>query len=168
MYGGGRVREWQRRTNRGWEQQMKVSLSRRYRFAASHRLHSRRFDAQTNRRLYGKCDSPYGHGHNYTVEVTFTGPIDPSTGMIANLGELDPFVEREVIEAFDHKYLNEEIAAFRDRVPTTENVAREIFYRLRAFPKARLERVRIEETSKNSFEYRGEGAGDGADPAAQG
>lgn len=132
---------------------MKVSLSRRYRFAASHRLHSKNFDAQTNRLLYGKCNSPYGHGHNYTVEVTFTGPVDPSTGMIANIGELDPFVEREVIEAFDHKYLNEEVAEFRDRVPTTENVAREIFRRLRAFPDATLESVRIDETSKNSFEY---------------
>ncbi|HXW54674.1 MAG TPA: 6-carboxytetrahydropterin synthase [Candidatus Cybelea sp.] len=138
---------------------MKVSLSRRYRFAASHRLHSAEFDADTNRRMYGKCDSPYGHGHNYTLEVTFSGPIQLSTGMIVNLGELDPFVEREVIEVFDHRYLNEEIAEFHDRVPTTENLAREIFRRLRDFPGAKLEGVRIEETSKNSFEYRGEESG---------
>jgi 6-pyruvoyltetrahydropterin/6-carboxytetrahydropterin synthase len=139
---------------------MKVSLSRRYRFAASHRLHSFAFDADTNRRLYGKCNSPYGHGHNYTLEVTFTGAVEPATGMIANLGELDPFVQREVIEVFDHKYLNEELAQFRDRVPTTENVAREIFRRVRDFPGAKLERVRIEETSKNSFEYTGEESGE--------
>jgi 6-pyruvoyltetrahydropterin/6-carboxytetrahydropterin synthase len=138
---------------------MKTSLSRRYRFAASHRLHSEEFDADTNRRLYGKCNSPYGHGHNYTVEVTFSGPLEVSTGMIVNLGELDPFVEREVIEVFDHKYLNEEIAEFRQRVPTTENLACEIFRRLRDFPGARLERVRLEETSKNSVEYRGEKSG---------
>ena len=135
---------------------MNISLSRRYRFAASHRLNNPKFAAEENRRLYGKCNNPYGHGHNYVVEVTFAGPVEPSTGMIANLGELDPFVEREVIEAFDHKYLNEEIAEFRNRVPTTENVAREIFRRLRNFPAARLERVRIEETSKNSFEFRGD------------
>jgi 6-pyruvoyltetrahydropterin/6-carboxytetrahydropterin synthase len=136
-----------------------VSLTRRYRFAASHRLHNPKFGAEENRRLYGKCNSPYGHGHNYVVEVTFGGPVEPATGMIANLGELDPFVEREVIEIFDHKYLNEEIAEFRNSVPTTENVAREIFRRLQKFPAAQLESVRIEETSKNSFEFRGEEAG---------
>ena len=76
--------------------------------------------------------------------------------MIANLGELDPFVEREVVEAFDHKYLNEEVAAVRREVPTAENVCREIYRRLKTFPAARLERVRIEETSKNSFEFAGE------------
>jgi 6-pyruvoyltetrahydropterin/6-carboxytetrahydropterin synthase len=75
--------------------------------------------------------------------------------MIANLGELDPFVEREVVEAFDQKYLNEEVPEFRISVPTTENVAREIYRRLKAFPSARLERVKIQETSNNSFEYDG-------------
>jgi 6-pyruvoyltetrahydropterin/6-carboxytetrahydropterin synthase len=135
---------------------VKVSLGRRYRFAASHRLHNPKMSAEANRELYGKCNSPYGHGHNYVVEVAFTGAVDPQTGMIANLGELDPFVEREVLEAFDHKYLNEEIAEFRNVVPTTENLTREVFRRLKEFPGARLERVRIEETSKNSFEYGGE------------
>jgi 6-pyruvoyltetrahydropterin/6-carboxytetrahydropterin synthase len=135
---------------------VKVSLGRRYRFAASHRLHNAKWSADVNRELYGKCNSPYGHGHNYVVEVAFTGAVDPQTGMIANLGELDPFVDREVLEAFDHKYLNEEIAEFRNAVPTTENLAREVFRRLKKFPGARLERVRIEETSKNSFEYGGE------------
>jgi 6-pyruvoyltetrahydropterin/6-carboxytetrahydropterin synthase len=89
------------------------------------------------------------------VEVTVTGPVDSQTGMIANLGELDPFVEREVVEAFDQKYLNEEVPEFRKSVPTTENVAREIYRRLKTFPAARLERVRIQETSNNSFEYDG-------------
>ena len=134
---------------------MKVSLGRRYRFAASHRLHSPKLSAEANRELYGKCNSPYGHGHNYVVEVAFTGTVDGETGMIANLGDLDPFVEREVIEAFDHKYLNEEVAEFRNIVPTTENLAREVFRRLEDFRGAKLERVRIEETSKNSFEYCG-------------
>jgi len=132
---------------------MKISLTRRYNFAASHRLHSPNLSAEENRRMYGKCNNPYGHGHNYIVEVTVTGPVDRATGMITNLGELDPFVQREVIEPFDHKYLNEEIPEFQAVVPTTENVCREIYRRLKKYPSAQLERVRIEETLKNSFEY---------------
>lgn len=135
---------------------MRVSLGRRYTFAASHRLHNAKWSAEQNRQLYGKCNSPYGHGHNYVLEVALTGPVAPETGMIANLGDLDPFVQREVIDVFDHKYLNEQIAEFRNAVPTTENLAREIFRRLKGFPGAKLERVRIEETSNNSFEYSGE------------
>jgi 6-pyruvoyltetrahydropterin/6-carboxytetrahydropterin synthase len=138
---------------------MKIALTRRYRFAASHRLHSAALSEAENERIYGKCNSPYGHGHNYAVEVTVTGPVDEYTGMIANLGDLDPFVQREVIEAFDYKYLNEDVAEFQAIVPTTENVCREIYRRLAKFQVARLERVRIEETSKNSFEYSGEQAG---------
>jgi 6-pyruvoyltetrahydropterin/6-carboxytetrahydropterin synthase len=136
-------------------QRLKISLTRRYRFSASHRLHSRRFSEEENRNLYGKCSNPHGHGHNYVVEVTIGGPVDPATGMVANLGELDPFVEREVIGAFDQKYLNEEIPEFGDVVPTTENLCREIYRRLKPFPAAQLERVRIQETSNNSFEYAG-------------
>ena len=131
---------------------MKISLSRRYHFAASHRLHTAKLSEEENKRVYGKCSNPYGHGHNYVLEVTVTGPVDPETGMIANLAELDPFVQREVIEPFDQKFLNEEVAEFREQVATTENVCREIFRRLKSFPLARLERVRVEETSKNSFE----------------
>jgi 6-pyruvoyltetrahydropterin/6-carboxytetrahydropterin synthase len=131
---------------------MNLSLTRRYRFSASHRLNTPRLSDAENRRIYGKCNSPHGHGHNYALEVTLTGPVDSATGMIVNLAELDPFVEREVIEPFDHKHLNEEIAEFQSLVPTTENVCREIFRRLEKFSAARLERVRIEETSKNSFE----------------
>jgi 6-pyruvoyltetrahydropterin/6-carboxytetrahydropterin synthase len=134
---------------------LKLSLTRRYRFSASHRLHSPNFSEAENQRLYGKCSNPFGHGHNYVLEVTVTGPVDPETGMIANLGELDPFVEREVVEAFDYKYLNEDVPQFAASVPTTENVCREIYRRLKAFPAARLERVRIEETSRNSFEFAG-------------
>jgi 6-pyruvoyltetrahydropterin/6-carboxytetrahydropterin synthase len=134
---------------------MKISLTRRYRFAASHRLHSPALSEGENERIYGKCNSPYGHGHNYKVEVTINGPVDRDTGMIANLGELDPFVQREVIEAFDFKYLNEDVPEFQAVVPTTENVCREIYRRLAGFPAAHIERVKIEETSKNSFEYSG-------------
>ena len=138
---------------------MKVSLTRRYSFAASHRLHSARLSEEENRRIYGKCSNPYGHGHNYFVEVTVTGPVDPATGMLVNIVELDSFVAREILEVFDHKYLNEEIPEFRERVPTTENLCIEIYNRLRAFPGARLERVRVEETSLNSFEYSGDKEG---------
>ena len=138
---------------------MKIHLTRSYSFAASHRLHSPRLSEEENWRTYGKCNNPYGHGHNYVVEVTVSGPVEASTGMVADLGELDRYVEREVLETFDHKYLNEEVAAFRDRVPTTENICIEIYNRLQAFPGARLERVRLEETSLNSFEYAGETPG---------
>jgi 6-pyruvoyltetrahydropterin/6-carboxytetrahydropterin synthase len=135
---------------------VKLSLTRRYDFAASHRLHNPQLSEQENQRIYGKCNNPYGHGHNYALEVTVTGPVDPATGMITNLGDLDPFVESEVLAAFDQKNLNEEVAEFRTIVPTTENVCREIFRRLQKFPAAHLERVRIEETSKNGFEVAGE------------
>ena len=138
---------------------MKIHLTRRYAFAASHRLHSAQLDEEENRLVYGKCNNPYGHGHNYIVEVAVSGPTDPATGMIANLSDLDAFVDREVIEPYDHKYFNEEIAAFLDLVPTTENICIEIFNRLRHFPAARLERVRVEETGRNSFEYLGEPGG---------
>jgi 6-pyruvoyltetrahydropterin/6-carboxytetrahydropterin synthase len=132
---------------------MKIALTRRYNFAASHRLHSPKLSEEENRRVYGKCNNLYGHGHNYIVEVTMTGPVDKATGMITNLGDLDPFVQSEVIDTFDHKYLNEEIPEFQALVPTTENVCREIYRRLKKYPSAQLERVRIEETLKNSFEY---------------
>jgi 6-pyruvoyltetrahydropterin/6-carboxytetrahydropterin synthase len=135
--------------------ELKIELGRRYRFAASHRLRSEKLSEEENNRVYGKCNNPYGHGHNYVVEVRLSGPVDPATGMVANLADLDAFVEREVIEAFDHKSFNEDVAEFREQVPTTENVCIEIFQRLRRFPKAKLERVRVEETANNAFEYSG-------------
>lgn len=135
---------------------MKLTLTRRYLFSASHRLYSAAWSEAENQRIYDKCANPYGHGHNYVVEVTVRAllgaPLDESTGMIVNLADLDEFVQREVVEPFDHVYINEQIAEFSDVVPTTENLCREIFKRLERFPLARLERVRIEETSKNSFE----------------
>jgi 6-pyruvoyltetrahydropterin/6-carboxytetrahydropterin synthase len=138
---------------------MNIHLTRRYAFAASHRLHSEQLSEEENQRVYGKCNNPYGHGHNYVLEVAVSGPVDSATGMIANLSDLDAFVGREVLEPFDHKYLNEDVAEFRERVPTTENLCVEIFHRLRAFPAAKLERVLVEETGRNSFEYLGENNG---------
>lgn len=137
---------------------VRVELGRRYHFAASHRLHSPQLSEEENCRVFGKCNNPYGHGHNYTVEILLSGKIDAATGMIANLADLDSFVEREVLGPLDHRSLNEDVAAFREKVPTTENLCVEIFNRLRKFPEAKLERVRVEETSNNSFEYAGEHA----------
>ena len=135
---------------------LKLELGRRYRFSASHRLHTAHLTEEENSRVFGKCSNPYGHGHNYVVEVSLSGEVDPSTGMIANLADLDDFVARQVLDDFDHKSLNEDVLAFRDTVPTTENVCIEIFRRLKSFPKAKLERIRVEETGKNSFEYAGD------------
>ena len=135
---------------------VRIELGRRYRFSASHRLHTTHLSEEQNCRVFGKCNNPHGHGHNYVVEVGLSGAVDPATGMIANLADLDAFVGQQVLEDFDHKSLNEDVPAFRDRVPTTENLCIEIFQRLKSFPKAKLERVRVEETGKNSFEYAGD------------
>jgi 6-pyruvoyltetrahydropterin/6-carboxytetrahydropterin synthase len=135
--------------------ELKLELGRRYRFSASHRLHTTHLTEEENNRVFGKCSNPYGHGHNYVMEVSLSGAVDPATGMIANLADLDAFVQRHVLEDFDHKSLNEDVSAFREKVPTTENLCIEIFERLKSFPKAKLERVRVEETAKNSFEYDG-------------
>src|SRR6266404_5354680 len=135
---------------------LKIELGRRYRFSASHRLHTPQLSEKENSRIFGKCNNPYGHGHNYVVEVSVSGDIDPATGMIANLADLDAFVQHQVLDEFDHKSLNEDVPAFRDKVPTTENVCIEIFRRLKSFHGTKLERIRVEETGKNSFEYAGD------------
>jgi 6-pyruvoyltetrahydropterin/6-carboxytetrahydropterin synthase len=135
---------------------MKAHLTRRYMFSASHRLHSPEMSEQENQRVYGKCNNPYGHGHNYALEVTVAGAIDPATGMVCNLVDLDTFIDREVLERFGHRNLND-VDAFRALVPTTENLCIEIYRVLkRGFRGALLERVRLEETMMNAFEYAGE------------
>jgi len=135
---------------------LKTELGRRYHFSASHRLHSPHLTDEENGRVFGKCNNPYGHGHNYVVEVSMSGNIDPATGMVANLADLDAFVERQVLEEFDHKSLNEDVPAFLEKVPTTENLCIEIYRRLKSFPHAKLERIRVQETGNNSFEYAGD------------
>ncbi len=135
---------------------MKAHLTRRYRFSASHRLHSAEMSEEENRRVYGKCNNPYGHGHNYALEVTVGGQVDPRTGMVCNLVKLDDFVGREVLERFGHENLNT-LELFEHMVPTTENLCAEIYRVLaRGFRAAAVERVRLEETMMNSFEYCGE------------
>jgi 6-pyruvoyltetrahydropterin/6-carboxytetrahydropterin synthase len=131
-------------------------LNRRYRFSASHRLHSAELSEQENRETYGKCNNPHGHGHNYTLEVTMSGPVDRRTGMVCNLFDLDSFVEREVLDRYNLENLNAR-QEFAQIVPTTENLCLEIFEILqRGFPQAHLERVKLEETMMNSFEYTGQ------------
>lgn len=137
---------------------MKLSLTRRYSFPASHRLFRSDWSEEQNRRVFGKCANAHGHGHNYVLQVTVAGPVDPATGMIVNLADLDEFVRARVLDDFDHVNLNEQIPEFRDSIPTTENLCRVIFNRLSGLKHARVERVRIEETAKNSFEYLAESA----------
>ncbi|MBX6358752.1 6-carboxytetrahydropterin synthase [Pseudacidobacterium ailaaui] len=132
---------------------MRAYFSRRYRISASHRLHSEAFSREKNRELYGKCNNPHGHGHNYVIEVTVGGPVDPETGMVCNLVDLDECVRKEVLERFDHTNLNLD-PLFAERVPTTENLCIEIYRMLSsAFDHGEIVRVRIEETSNNFFEY---------------
>jgi 6-pyruvoyltetrahydropterin/6-carboxytetrahydropterin synthase len=135
---------------------MKAHLTRRYMFSASHRLHSDQMSAEENRVTYGKCNNPYGHGHNYTVEVTVSGPVDDHTGMVCNLVDLDGFVRAQILDRYDHQNLNL-LSEFKKEVPTTENLCIAIHEIVkRGFRKAHLEKIRIEETMMNSFEYSGE------------
>ena len=134
---------------------MKAYLTRRYKFSASHRLHSPEFSEAENRKIYGKCNNPHGHGHNYKLEVTVSGVPDPETGMVCNLADLDGFVDRVLTPQFALSNLNE-LEMFREVVPTTENLSRELFHLFRdQFRLANVEKVRIEETMMNSFEYAG-------------
>lgn len=135
---------------------MKAYLTRRYRFAASHRLHSPAMSDEENREAYGKCNNPYGHGHNYTLEVTVSGQVDQRTGMVCNLTDLDGFVRREILEHYDQSNLNC-LAEFASLVPTTETLCERIHEVLqRGFRYAHLEKVRLEETMMNSFDYFGD------------
>ena len=134
---------------------MKVHLTRRYLFSASHRLHCDGLSEAENQATYGKCNNPHGHGHNYALEVTVSGQVNPQSGMVCDLVDLDGAVQREVLDHFDHVNLNarQEFAA---TVPTTENLSEVIFNILKqSFTAAHLEKVRLEETMMNSFEYAG-------------
>ena len=131
---------------------MKAHLTRRYWFAASHRLHSSQLSEAENREVYGKCNNPYGHGHNYALEVTVSGAVARDTGFVCNLPELDQAVREGVIERFDHQNLNC-MPEFQEQVPTTENLCLEIFKILKqSLGSTHLDKVRLEETSQNSFE----------------
>lgn len=132
-----------------------ISLTRVYEFAASHRLHAEDLSQEENLDLFGKCNNPNGHGHNYVLEVTISGTPDARTGMIADLGALDDAVNREVIDRYDHKNLDRDIPELLGRNTTSEVVALAIFDRLKGAVPASLQRVRLHETARNSFTVEG-------------
>jgi 6-pyruvoyltetrahydropterin/6-carboxytetrahydropterin synthase len=133
-----------------------ISLSRRYEFAAAHVLCQPRLSDADNERIYGKCANPNGHGHNYGLEVTITGEVNPETGRITEPERLDEIVRRRVLERFDHSMLNDD-SLFQGVVPTAENIARVVHGRLEDTLArqlgVRLLRVRILETARNHFDY---------------
>jgi 6-pyruvoyltetrahydropterin/6-carboxytetrahydropterin synthase len=134
---------------------MTVHLHRRYHFAASHRLHAASLTDEQNRQTYGKCNNPFGHGHNYAMEITVSGPVDSATGMVMNLAELDDLVNKEIVGRFDHANLNLQ-PDFVKIVPTTENLTVRVYELLRQrFPNVKLQQVKVEETSNNTFHYAG-------------
>jgi 6-pyruvoyltetrahydropterin/6-carboxytetrahydropterin synthase len=135
---------------------VRAYFGRRYMLSASHRLHSEALSAEENRTAYGKCNNPHGHGHNYVVEVLVGGAVSRETGMVVNMAALDETVRSKVMDRFDHANLNLD-PEFAKQVPTTENLCRTVFRLLKdALPAGGLERVRVEETENNFFEYCGE------------
>lgn len=135
-----------------WKRDQPMTLTRTYEFAASHRLHVPSMSDEENLALFGKCNNPAGHGHNYILEVTVTGEVNPETGMMVDLSGLDSVVEGEVVNRYDHKNLNVDIPEFFGRATTTEVLTQEIFSRLVAKIPATLKRVRLWETARNAFE----------------
>jgi 6-pyruvoyltetrahydropterin/6-carboxytetrahydropterin synthase len=134
---------------------MKAYFTRAYTISASHRLHTDALSEDANKATFGKCNNPHGHGHNYRIEVTIAGPVDAETGMVINMATLDSVVHKEVVERFDHMNLNLD-PLFAEKVSTTENLSIAIFDLLSsALKPAILEKVRIEETENNFFEYSG-------------
>ena len=139
-----------------------MRVTRRYRFAASHRLHSAAFSEDENRELYGKCSNPYGHGHDYVLDVTAIGPVNASSGQVVHVPTLDRLVSEQVLKDFDHRYMNADLSEFQKLVPTSENIIRVIEDRLNArwwtamFPGEwpRLEGIRLRETKRNVFELK--------------
>jgi 6-pyruvoyltetrahydropterin/6-carboxytetrahydropterin synthase len=138
---------------------MTAAVTRTYRFSASHRLHSDAFPDEENVRVFGKCNNPFGHGHNYELKVTVRGPVDAITGTVVNIGRLDRYVAGHVISKLDGRNMNVDVPEFRDLIPTTENVTRVIARQLRSGWEAelgesgaRLARVHVQETPRNGFE----------------
>ena len=131
-----------------------LRLVRRYRFAAAHRLHTPLLSDEVNRDIYGKCNNPYGHGHNYELEVKVTGEVDPDTGYVVDLGWLSKLIETEIEERFDHKNLNVDVPEFQGRLTSAENIAVVIWDLLRAQLHERYDlKVRLYETPRNFVEY---------------
>jgi 6-pyruvoyltetrahydropterin/6-carboxytetrahydropterin synthase len=134
-----------------------IYVTRRAEFSASHFYHNPELSPEENQRIFGKCNNPHGHGHNYALEVTVRGGVDPQTGMVVDLKDLKQIIEAEVMQSMDHRFLNEEVPAFREIIPTTENIAREIWRRLEGKTGGgRLHRVRLYETADLYVDYYGE------------
>ena len=134
-----------------------VYLTRKAEFSASHYYHNPDFTAEENQRIFGKCNNPNGHGHNYTLEVTVRGRIDPRSGFVVDLKQLKEIMHREVIEVLDHRFLNKEVEEFKELIPTTENLAIAIWNRIKPkFNLAELHRVRVYETPDLFVDYYGE------------
>ena len=134
-----------------------VYLTRKCEFSAAHYYHNPDFSPEENQRIFGKCNNPNGHGHNYTLEVTVKGQVNPRSGFVVDLRELKDTLEREVLSALDHRFLNKEVPEFRDRIPTTENLAIAIWERLQPKMKvAQLHRVRLYETPDLFVDFCGE------------
>jgi 6-pyruvoyltetrahydropterin/6-carboxytetrahydropterin synthase len=134
-----------------------IYVTRRAEFSASHYYQNPSFTPEENRRAFGKCANPLGHGHNYTLEVTVGGTVNPLTGMVLDLKELKVLLEQEVLQLMDHKFLNKEVPAFAVKNPTTENIAVEIWNLLE--PKllhGKLHRIRVYETPDLFVDYYGE------------
>lgn len=136
-----------------------TSLTRRYRFSASHRLHSPELSEVENARVYGKCNNPFGHGHDYVLEITVAGRVHPLTGLIVSVEALDDFIERHVLRHFANRNLNLDVAQFTSLVPTTENIALVIADLIQRYWRdyfgtvpAAVRRVHIQETDRNGFE----------------
>jgi 6-pyruvoyltetrahydropterin/6-carboxytetrahydropterin synthase len=125
-------------------------------FSAAHRLHNPERDPDWNRRVYDKCDNPSGHGHNYIVEVSVTGEVDPETGMVIDLKKLKDIVRREVVDLVDHRNLNQDVDFLRGVIPTAENLARAFWVKLEgSIRPGRLWQIVLHETERNSVTYRG-------------
>jgi 6-pyruvoyltetrahydropterin/6-carboxytetrahydropterin synthase len=134
-----------------------VYLTRKSEFSASHRYHNPDFTPEQNRQVFGKCNNPHGHGHNYTLEVTVKGAVDPQTGFVIDLKDLKEILNREVLDAMDHRYLNKEVPEFAHQIPTTENVAIAIWNRLeKKLNVAKLHRVRVYEAPDLFVDFYGE------------
>jgi 6-pyruvoyltetrahydropterin/6-carboxytetrahydropterin synthase len=141
-----------------------ILLTRRAEFSASHFYWNEDWSAEENLRVFGKCSNRNGHGHNYTLEVTVSGTVDPTTGFVVDLKYLKDVLEKEVVSVYDHRHLNYEVPEFQKAIPTTENIAIAIWKRLEGkIPGAKLERVRVYEMPDLFAEYYGED-----EPSAQG
>jgi 6-pyruvoyltetrahydropterin/6-carboxytetrahydropterin synthase len=134
-----------------------IHVTRRVEFSASHYYHNPELSPEENRRIFGKCSNPHGHGHNYGLEVTVAGEVDPTTGMVLDLKDLKKLLEQEVLQLLDHRFLNQEVPAFAHTIPTTENIAVEVWKLLA--PKltvGKLHRIRLYETPDLFVDYYGE------------